>query len=99
MVAKPNLTALMMGLAALAAAAGAGAVWGPAADAAVQDQPKSTQKGESRRICRDVTPSGSRLIRRLCRTQAEWDRSQDKSADGLFEQQTETTTQYARDPR
>ena len=88
MVAKPNVAALALGLAALAATAGAGA--------AAQDQPKSTEKAESRRICRDVTPSGSRLTRRLCRTQAEWDRTRTKSADGLFETQTETSTQYGR---
>ena len=99
MGAKPILTVstVAMGFAALvSSAAFAGASGETAATAAVQGQPKTAPREDrSRRVCRDVTPSGSRLVRRLCRTQAEWDASAQRSQDGLFEQQTETTTSTA----
>ena len=101
MVAKPILTATTaaMGFAAVVVGATfAGATGETVATAAVQSQPKSTQNEDrSRRICRDVTPSGSRLVRRLCRTQAEWDESAQRSQDGLFKQQTDTTTTYTQE--
>ena len=93
MAAKPRLATVLGAL--LLSAAVAGASVGSEAGAAMQGKQKSTRDDGSRRICRDITPSGSRLIRRLCRTQAEWDESAQRSQDGLFKQQTETTTTYA----
>ena len=101
MSAKPILTisTVAMGFAALATGAVFADATGEfAAGAAMQAPPKSAQNEDrSRRICRDVTPSGSRLVRRLCRTQAEWDESAQRSQDGLFKQQTETTTTYTQE--
>ncbi len=98
MVAKPILTALALGFGALLVGTALAGATGGSAAAAAQGEPKTTQEDGSRRVCRDVTPSGSRLIRRICRTKAEWDRSADRTRTGVFETQTETTTQYARNP-
>lgn len=57
---------------------------------------KKGKDDTSRRICKVVMPTGSRMTTRICRTQAEWDRSMDKSQQGLLDQQTKQSTQYAR---
>lgn len=48
----------------------AGGNMGSAGDAASQEQSRTNP---SRRICRSLLPTGSRLPQRTCRTQAEWD--------------------------
>ncbi|HYI49145.1 MAG TPA: hypothetical protein VEX35_11850 [Allosphingosinicella sp.] len=65
---------------ASALAIGFGALWaGPAltaesAPAAAQEsQPKTTQVDTSRRICRNLVLSGTRLSRRSCRTARAWE--------------------------
>lgn len=38
-------------------------------------------KDPSRRVCRSLLPTGSRLPQRTCRTQAEWDRIEEQARD------------------
>ena len=65
--------------------------------ATAQEQGKSAaQPDNSRRVCRTEIPSGSRLARRTCRTQAEWDESQYRTQDGVLRHQTTRTTQLER---
>ena len=67
--------ALTIGLSAVGpGAAPAGAMDGPAAVVLAQAQPASAGKDPARRVCRTITPSGTRLGLRSCRTQEEWDR-------------------------
>lgn len=47
-----------------------------------------------KRICRSITPTGSRLTLRRCMSQAEWDARQDKAQEGMLKHQTDTTTTY-----
>ena len=59
----------------------------------------AAEKGKedpSKRVCRSVTPTGSRMTTRVCRTQAEWDKSRDKTADGVLQHQLKNSTQYER---
>jgi hypothetical protein len=69
-----------------------GLTGGFATPAAAYEKAKTAQGDGSRRVCRTVTPAGSRLTRRICRTQAEWDDSQYRTQDGVLQQQMSTTT-------
>ncbi|HEY5723232.1 MAG TPA: hypothetical protein VIT45_13005 [Allosphingosinicella sp.] len=40
-----------------------------------------------KRVCRIVTPTGSRLVERICRTQEEWDYNEKKAQDALLKSQ------------
>jgi hypothetical protein len=45
-------------------------------------QPRNSQlaaNGQSALICRDTAPTGTKLVKRECRTQAEWDTLADDS--------------------
>ena len=84
-----GMGALLLGT-AIVATTGASA-----SDPSAQPEAKA-EPDQSRRVCRTVTPSGSRLTRRICRTQAEWDASADRAADGVAKQQIEDTTQLSR---
>ena len=72
---------LMTGAAAFLCAAAFPAVAAPADNVVAQDQAnqndQATQqpraRDSSRRVCVSETMSNSRLSRRVCRTQAEWD--------------------------
>jgi hypothetical protein len=61
-------------------AVGLGLVWASPAVAAdpqtgtpAEAQPRSAQPDSSRRVCRNVSLSGTRLTRRSCRTQTAWE--------------------------
>ncbi len=41
----------------------------------------------AKRVCRVVTPTGSRLVQRICRTQEEWDYNEKKAQDGVLKSQ------------
>jgi hypothetical protein len=41
----------------------------------------------SRRVCKTLTPTGSRLVKRFCQTQAEWDEIAKAAQDSVFKQQ------------
>jgi hypothetical protein len=77
---KPIVTAsaLALGFGALWAAPGLTSGSAPAATA--EPQPKANDT--SRRVCRNLVRSGTRLSTRYCRTQAEWDAAGD--ARGAF---------------
>ena len=59
---------------------------------AAPDKQKSAAGDPSRRVCRTVVPSGSRLTSRVCRTQAEWDEARTKTQEGLLRTQTNEST-------
>jgi hypothetical protein len=87
---------LTMGLAALLS----GATFAGFATAAVASEQTAAQGDTSRRVCRSITLSGSRLSRRVCRTQAEWDASRDRTQDGVLQHQVmEQTNTEQRMPR
>jgi hypothetical protein len=89
-------SALAIGLGALLATTAVAATAGAAsAGADVQAEPQQTAaKDKSRRICRNLTPSGSRLTRRLCRTQAEWDQNRETTQDSVLKEQLGSGTTY-----
>lgn len=81
---------------ASALAIGFGALWatpaltsGSAATAAAETQPKAAANDPSRRVCRNLIRSGTRLSTRYCRTQAEWDEAGEASRRFLQEGQVE----------
>jgi hypothetical protein len=83
-------------VAASALATGFGALWAspgiagePAAAAATEGQPQAARNDRSRRVCRNLVRSGTRLSTRYCRTQAEWDEAGDGSRRLLQEGQVE----------
>ena len=79
-------SALAMGMGAMLASSML-AVASPAAA-------KKKKDDTSRRVCKVITPTGSRMTTRICRTQEEWDRSADKTAEGVLRHQTTETTTY-----
>jgi hypothetical protein len=87
-------TGLLVGMAVALTGATLANVTGAAA--AVQED-KAAQ-GKGRRVCRTVTPSGSRLTRRVCRSQADWDSSREKAQDGALEYQIGQSTGLTPDP-
>lgn len=86
-------SALVMGFGLLWASAALPAEAGGSAAEAYKGKAKDDP---SKRVCRNITPSGSRLTTRICRTKAEWERSQTKAADGVFTHQITEATQYQR---
>jgi hypothetical protein len=60
---------------------------------------EQAEKEKSQRVCRTVTPSGSRLTRRICRSQADWDSTQQKTQDGVLDQQLKQSTLLEQAPR
>jgi hypothetical protein len=94
---KPMRTTGRLAIAFAVAVTGATLAQVTGAAAAVQaDQAK---EDKSVRVCRTITPIASRLTRRVCRSQADWDRSRDKAQDGMFDQQMKEFTQPAQAPR
>lgn len=77
-------------------AAGAAMVTAPAARAQTQsqDQAGATEPDRGRMVCRNLTPTGSRMSRRICRTQAEWDRSRDRTQEEALREQLGPGTTY-----
>ncbi len=100
MGAKPIGTASVfaMGIAALwAGPALAGETSALLAGDAVQKQ-RNAADDSSRRVCRNITPTGSRLTKRVCRTQAEWDKSRDKTQDSHLQELLGDGTTYEQAP-
>ena len=60
--------------------------------AAAPDKQTDTNDPRSRRVCRTVMPSGSRLTTRICRTQAEWEEARSKTQQGVLDHQMKETT-------
>jgi hypothetical protein len=80
-------------IAIAALAIGMGALGATPASAA-DDGASKPKKAEdtSRRVCRVVMPTGSRVNSRICRTQAEWNAAMDKSQDNILRHQTTKQT-------
>ena len=79
-----KVVALAMGLAVL----GAGpAMARDAGEPQAAAKPKAAKKDPSRRVCRNIIPSGSRLSIRDCRTQGDWDRAAEEAQEGALSQQ------------
>jgi len=82
------------------AAAAFGLLWASCAVAQDGGGTPAPQAGNTKsektpkRICRAITPSGSRLTTRRCMSQADWDARQDKTQEGVLKYQTDNTTQY-----
>ena len=77
--------ALALGLCAFpGSTAFAGQVDGGAAS---ETKAKSKKNDPSRRVCRNLLPTGSRLSTRSCRTQAEWDKAEIEAQESALRQQ------------
>lgn len=50
-----------------------------AAAAPAQPAASPIKNDTGKRICRTITPTGSRLSQRVCRTQADWDKDSDET--------------------
>jgi hypothetical protein len=75
-------------VAVLAAGLGVlGAASAFAGEAAGTSQPRKAKDDTSRRVCRTIVPSGSRLTTRICKTQEQWDAAQEKTQDGVLQHQ------------
>jgi hypothetical protein len=57
-------------------------------DASGTQQPTKAKDDPSRRICKTIIPTGSRMTSRVCRTRAQWEASMDKTQDGVLHHQT-----------
>lgn len=78
---------LTVGLSAVPlSAASAGGTEASMTVTAAQDKPAEAKTNPSRRVCRMIIPSGSRLGQRSCRSRAEWD-EQERLAQKLSDKQ------------
>jgi hypothetical protein len=93
MGAKRVLTKSAMALAVGAMCAGA-----VLPGVAAAKGPKAGAEDTSRRVCKNVTPTGSRMPTRVCRTQAQWDETRDKTQDGVLQFQMKEQTTYSQVP-
>ena len=82
--------------AALASALGAMLAATPGAAFADGSKPKAAKDDPSRRVCKNVVRVGTRLSTRICRTQAEWARSMDKTQDGHLQSLLKDHTTYSK---
>nr|WP_295373292.1 hypothetical protein [uncultured Sphingosinicella sp.] len=78
--------ALAMALAALST--GTALAQESAAESTTPAKAKVADKSGSRRVCRNLVVSGSRLSSRICRTQADWDKAMTDTQDAALQQQT-----------
>ncbi|MGZ8348272.1 MAG: hypothetical protein ACXWUP_14285 [Allosphingosinicella sp.] len=94
MVLKSVLTASVLALAIGAASSAAIGAGDPHAGTKAAGQAKTSEPDTSRRVCRNLTPSGTRMTRRTCRTQAEWNAAMDRTQDGVLQFQTKNQTTF-----
>ncbi|HYI49147.1 MAG TPA: hypothetical protein VEX35_11860 [Allosphingosinicella sp.] len=94
-------------VAASALVVGLGMSWASPAVAAdpqtgtpAEAQPRSAQPDSSRRVCRNLALSGTRLTRRSCRTQTAWEEDAEAArrahADGSSSQDSQNMDPAAR---
>lgn len=83
-----TIAALAMGLSALGTA--------PAVAGDGAKKPGLAKDDASRRVCKNIVKVGTRLSTRICRTQAEWATSMDKSQDSVLQSQLTDHTTYAK---
>ena len=75
---------LAMAIAVLLGGALIGQEMSPSAAANAKTQ---ADKKKSKRVCRVVTPTGSRLVERVCRSEEDWNVAEKEAQDGLMKQQ------------
>lgn len=63
------------------------AAGGPETAGSSEAQPLKSKNDTSKRICRNIVQSGTRMSTRYCRTQAEWDRAAEKNQEFLLQGQ------------
>ena len=92
MTGKPIATgsALTLGIALLLTGTTAATV---SSQAAAAGEAKSTDYDPSRRVCRSITPTPSRLTRRVCRTQIEWEEISREAQDSALKHGFDQTRQ------
>ena len=93
MIGRPISTRPIFTLGAAAALVGSALVMGagaPPAGAMVQSDAKAKQD-RSRRVCRTITPTSSRLVQRVCRPQHEWDEEQRATQDSVLKHSFDQT--------
>lgn len=74
-------------LAAATGLAGSSPAW------SIDQSSANPDAARSRRVCRDVSPTGSRLTRRICRTQADWENEAREAGESLQKHQTDGVRQ------
>ena len=89
---KRKIFALAIGLGALLAAP-ASAFSGDGASKA------KAAKDPNRRVCRTLTPTGTRFTTRVCKTQADWDLEMSKTQDSALIHQRDNSGQSENGPR
>jgi hypothetical protein len=65
---------------------------GAALQTGAAEAKKPKQNDPSRRVCQTITPSGTRLVQRICRTQQEWDDQARATQDSLLSHQRSNTS-------
>jgi hypothetical protein len=83
---KPILA--VAGLALSLAGSGAGSALAQTSTAAESTKPKVADKSASRRVCRNIVQSGTRLSSRVCQTAGEWEKAMLDTQNAALEQQT-----------
>jgi hypothetical protein len=93
MSGKPISTgsALTIGFAVLLSGAVLAPVTGAAATGSSAETQRKANDARTRRVCRTVTPTSSRLTTRICRTQAEWDEGMREAQDSFLEHNFDQT--------
>lgn len=81
-----NHMKLALAVGVLLAGAAIGQEMSPSAAANAKTK---ADKKAPKRVCRIVTPTGSRLVERICRTQADWDVAEKQAQEGLMKQQVD----------
>ena len=99
MIRKPISTgsALTRGFALLLAGAVMTTVTGAAAAGASAEAQRDANDARTRRVCRSIMQTPSRLTRRVCRTQGEWDASMRDQQDSFLRHNFDQTRQGPKD--
>jgi hypothetical protein len=99
MSGKPISTgsALKFGLSVLLAGAVLAPAAGAAATGASVEGQRDANDARTRRVCRSIMQTPSRLTRRVCRTQAEWDASMRDQQDSFLRHNFDQTRQGPKD--
>jgi hypothetical protein len=86
-----------MGFAVLLSGAVLAPVTGAAATGSAVETQRKANDARTRRVCRTIMPTSSRLTTRVCRTQAEWDESMREQQDSFLEHNFDQTRTGPRD--
>jgi hypothetical protein len=92
MTGKPIATGSVLTLGIAVLLSGAAAAAGTS-EAAAASEANPTAYDPSRRVCRVITPTPSRLARRVCRTQIEWETMSREAQDSFLKHNFDQTRQ------